>query len=70
VAVYFRKNRLAFWRKIRGYTQAEVANYMGVSTATVYNWEMDFRDPTPEQAKALAVLLQVKPRELFPFSPL
>jgi len=61
-----RKNRLGFWRKVRGYTQQEVASWMGVTQPTISNWELDITSPTPEQAAAMAKMLRVRVRELFP----
>lgn len=68
MALLYRKNRLAFWRQVRGYTQAEVAIWIGVSSRTISNWELDICEPSPAQAKAMAMLLSVHPRELFPHS--
>ena len=68
VALLQRKNRLAFWRKVRGFTQEEIALWVGVSRGTISNWELDICEPNPDQAKIMATLLGVSVRQLFPYT--
>ncbi len=63
----FRKNRVAFWRKVRGITQEDLARKLGVTRRTLTRWEQGDAIPSPERAKELARLLAVDPRLLFPF---
>lgn len=65
-----RKNRLGYWRKIKGLTQREVARKLCVAQRTICNWELDITDPTWDQAEALAEILGVTVRELFPCAAL
>jgi DNA-binding XRE family transcriptional regulator len=62
-----RKNRLGMYRRIRGYTQAELSKRIGVTRVTIANWELDVTHPTQEQAEAISRLLRVSVRELFPY---
>lgn len=63
-----RKAKLAYWRRVRGFTQEELGQLMRVTGRTVRNWELDESTPTRAQAEMLARLLRVNIRELFPFS--
>ncbi|MGE5673760.1 MAG: helix-turn-helix transcriptional regulator [Mycobacterium leprae] len=62
-----RKNRVGFWRKIRGFTQDQVGRKIHVTGRTISSWELDITCPTKEQADALARVLGVSVRELFPY---
>ena len=64
-----RKNRLGYWRKIRGYTQEEIARRLRVSPRTISNWELDIGAPSLEKAEIVARLFRVSVRELFPHVP-
>lgn len=66
VAWWRRKNRLAYIRKSRGFTQEEIARQLAVTTRTVSNWESDTTLPTQDQVHKLAQLLGVAVRALFP----
>lgn len=66
MAMLMRKNRLAFWRQVRGYTQDDVALWVGVNRATIVSWERDYTEPKAAQAQRLATLLGVTVRQLFP----
>jgi DNA-binding XRE family transcriptional regulator len=68
LALYQRKSRLGYWRKIRGLTQQDLGRRLRVTTKTISNWELDITAPTREQAETLARLLRVNVRELFPFT--
>jgi len=68
MALCERKNRLGYWRKIRGYTQQDLGRIVRVSPGTISNWELDITNPTREQAEILASLLGVSARELFPLT--
>ncbi len=41
-------------REGRGWTQLEVANKLGVTPATVYNWERGQFEPKASQLRAIA----------------
>ena len=41
-------------REERGWTQLELANKLGVTPATVYNWERGKYEPKASQLRALA----------------
>lgn len=63
-----RKTRLSFWRKVRGLSQKEIGELIHVTPKTISNWELDITSPTHAQAEALAKLLRVSVRKLFPFT--
>lgn len=62
-----RKNRLAYWRRVRGLSQDDLGRLLGVAGRTVRNWELDVSTPTRDQGESAATLLRVNVRELFPF---
>ena len=68
MALCQRKNRLGYWRKIRGFTQQDLGRRLRVNPKTISNWELDITSPTRDQAEALAKLLGVSARELFPYT--
>ncbi|MDB4894708.1 MAG: Helix-turn-helix domain [Firmicutes bacterium] len=63
-----RKNRLAYWRRVRGLSQDELGRLLRVAGRTVRNWELDVTTPTRDQGERIASLLRVNVRELFPFT--
>jgi transcriptional regulator with XRE-family HTH domain len=63
-----RKTRLAYWRKVRGLSQEDLARLLRVTDRTIRNWELDETSPTRAQAEVLARLLRIGLRELFPFT--
>lgn len=62
-----RKNNLAFWRRVRGLSQAELGRKLGVCSQTISNWEHDLYSPSWPEAERMARLLRVNIRELFPY---
>lgn len=46
-------------RESAGMTQLQLANELGVTPSTVYNWERGRNEPKASQLKALAVLFGV-----------
>lgn len=64
-----RKNRLSFWRKVRGLSQSDLAQLIGVTYVTISNWERDETLPTKNQVDRVAKILRVKARDLYPFEP-
>lgn len=51
--------KLIEFRKIKGYSQQEVADLIDVSRQTISNWESNQGAPTIEKAKQLAELYQI-----------
>ena len=52
-------NALREWRVLRGYSQAELAQKIGVNRATLHRWEMGLSKPFPKHLKALSIALKV-----------
>ena len=44
-----------------GFTQAELADVVGVTTRTIQNWEAGVSAPKPPQVKAIERLLHILP---------
>ena len=44
-----------------GFSQAELADAVGVSTRTIQNWEAGVSAPKPQQAKAIERMLRILP---------
>ena len=54
-------------REKAGLTVQEVAEQLGVTLKTAYNWESGYTFPKPDQVPDLAKLLQLKSaRTIFP----
>lgn len=64
-----RKNRLSFWRKVRGLSQSDLAHLIGVTYVTISNWERGETLPTKDQVDRAAKILRVKARDLYPLEP-
>ncbi len=47
-------------REQRGWTQLELANQLGVTPSTVYNWERGNWEPRASQLRRLATLFGVR----------
>ncbi len=47
-------------REERGWTQLELANRLGVTPSTIYNWERGRFEPRASQLRQLAQVLGVK----------
>jgi transcriptional regulator with XRE-family HTH domain len=62
----FQQNLLRL-RKINGYTQEQMADYMGVSREAYSTWERGDREPTFETIAGLAKIFGVRPDELFAY---
>jgi transcriptional regulator with XRE-family HTH domain len=58
--------RLHRLRKLRGFTQGELATRLGVSKPTVWAWEQGRARPIEERLEAIAEALGVDPTELRP----
>lgn len=56
---------LAFWRKQRAMTQAELAGLVGRSRAQIQRYETGTASPTLMTAFRIAAALEVDPRTLF-----
>lgn len=54
-------------KSLRGLTQREVAQTMGIDESTVRNYELVRRMPKPEHVRGLAAALEVMPEALIPF---
>lgn len=65
----FRKNRVAFYRQVRGIPQQELARLTGVTRATISNWERDEVVPHKRLAHKVADALQISVRKLWPYEP-
>lgn len=57
--------RLKEVRKIKGLTQTELAERVGVSLSTVKKWELDLNEPNSDKLIALALTLNVSTDYLF-----
>lgn len=69
MALIYRKNRLAFWRQVRGVTQEELARRVGVSQTTISSWERDMAVPDPRFIGRIAQVLRVPVPKLWPREP-
>lgn len=58
-------NNLKRLRKARGVTQTELAKKLGVSLATVQNWEMENTDMTGYSLFMLCDYFNVSPNEIY-----
>lgn len=54
-------------RKLNGYSQEQVADFMGVSRVTYSHWELGDNEPAFETIAGLAKIFQVRPDELFAY---
>lgn len=61
------KNNVAEVRRIKGYSQAELANMVGVSRNTISSIETGQYQPTAKLALLICVALDKKFEELFYF---
>lgn len=66
MAMRKRKTRLGYYRRAKRLTQDDMAAYLRVTARTVRNWEADITAPTRAQAEAIAKLLGVGVRDIFP----
>ena len=48
-------------REALGFSQAELAQAVGVTTRTIQNWEAGISSPKPSQVKAIERLLKILP---------
>lgn len=51
-------------RKARGWTQLELANQLGVTPSTIYNWERGRYEPRVSQLRDLARVFGVRMDEI------
>lgn len=52
------------YRKIRGMTQPELGNKVGLSDSAIRNYELGNREPTEEQLEAIAKALKINVQSL------
>jgi transcriptional regulator with XRE-family HTH domain len=52
------------WREARGLSPVEMAAELGVSLATIYNWETGKSEPRASMLRRIALLLQVKMEDI------
>ena len=50
---------IRYYRKLRGYTQASLADEIHVSEKTISSWEVDRTEPNMESVERLSVALEV-----------
>jgi len=65
--VEVKESRLRTIRELRqnkGLTQLQLANELGVTLSTVYNWERRTHEPKASQVKAVATLFEVSMEEI------
>lgn len=58
-------NEFTMLRIDKGLSKKALAHEIGVSEASVYNWEYGYRVPRPDKMFKLAKLFEIEPRELF-----
>jgi transcriptional regulator with XRE-family HTH domain len=63
------KNGMAFWRKVRGLSQSELAQLIGVTYVTISNWERGETRPSKNQVDRVAKILRVHARDIYPCEP-
>ena len=56
---------LAALRKIKGLTQIELANAIGVQAQSISKWERGLSNPSPKHLKQLASVLGVSSQDIF-----
>ncbi len=59
-------SKLAEYRKSKGYSQDQLAKMIGVTTATIQNWENGRGMGSVERIIKLCAALDADARELFP----
>lgn len=60
------ENRIRIWRKKRGYSQAELANRLGMGQPSLQKYESGFHKLTVELMRQLAAELDISPMDLLP----
>lgn len=65
MALHLGRSRLRYWRNLRGLTQADLANYLGVSQPYISGLENGKEIPSYELAANLAELLEIDMKELY-----
>lgn len=58
-------DRIKRYRGLRGYNQETLGSLVGVGIQTVYRWENETQQPTPEQRNEIAKALRIHKRILF-----
>ena len=58
-------DRLKELRKEKGYSQAQLAQFLHIGESVVARWELGHTTPTPAQLVKLCAVLGCKPRQLF-----
>ena len=63
---YMLAQRIRAFRKLKGYTQAELADLLGVSIAIIGTIERGTRKADPKMLRKIAEVLGVEQEELMP----
>ena len=53
--------KIRYYRQIKGLTQEELANRIGVSPQSIHRWEKEARSPTAKYLNKIAQTLEVSP---------
>lgn len=61
-------NRIKYWRKVRGLTQAGLAERLGTTQATIARLEVGDQGLTVEIMQSVAEALEVQPADLLPLA--
>jgi transcriptional regulator with XRE-family HTH domain len=61
--------RIRAFRKLKGYTQLELADQMGVSISILGSIERGMRKPDPKTLKRIAEVLGIELEELLQLTP-
>ena len=59
------RNRIAYWREIRGLTQRDLAAILHVHPVTLVRWELGVHQPPPEMLPIIARALKRPERDVF-----
>ena len=58
-------NRIRAFRKLKGYTQQQFAEQLGVSVAVLGSIERGMKDPTDRMLGQIAALLKIDSKDLY-----
>ena len=58
-------NRIRAFRKLKGYTQQQFAEQLGISVAVLGSIERGMKDPTERMLRQIAALLQIDSKDLY-----
>lgn len=54
------------WRQLHNHTQQSLADVIGVSKITVWNWENAIHNPHPKQLEKIAELFNIEVEQIVP----